>query len=42
MAVLNIPCIERIDKKITPSIPAIRDMLRETAQRLSLLMGYVD
>ena len=42
MAVLNIPYIERIDKKITPSIPAIREMLRETAQRLSLLMGYVD
>ena len=42
MAVLNIPYIERIDKKITPSIPAIRDMLREAAQRLSLLMGYVD
>jgi Bacterial transcriptional regulator len=42
MAVLNIPYLERIDKKITPSIPAIREMLRETAQRLSLLMGYVD
>jgi DNA-binding IclR family transcriptional regulator len=42
MAVLNIPYIERIDKKITPSIPAIREMLRETAQRLSLLMGYVN
>ena len=42
MAVLNIPYIERIDKKITPSIPAVREMLRETAQRLSLLMGYVD
>ena len=42
MAVLNIPYIERIDKKITPSIPAIREMLRGTAQRLSLLMGYVD
>ncbi len=42
MSVLNIPYIKRIDKKITPSIPAIREMLRETAQRLSLLMGYVD
>jgi DNA-binding IclR family transcriptional regulator len=42
MAVLNIPYIKRIDKKITPSIPAIREMLRETAQRLSLLMGYVN
>ena len=42
MAVLNIPYIVRIDKKITPSIPAVREMLRETAQRLSLLMGYVD
>jgi DNA-binding IclR family transcriptional regulator len=42
MAVLNIPYIERIDKKKTPSIPAVREMLRETAQRLSLLTGYVD
>ena len=42
MAVLNIPYLERIDKKITPSIPAIIEMLRETAQRLSPLMGYVD
>jgi DNA-binding IclR family transcriptional regulator len=41
MAVLNVPYIERIDKKITPSIAAVREMLRETAARLSLLMGYV-
>jgi DNA-binding IclR family transcriptional regulator len=41
MAVLNIPYIERIDKKITPSIAAVKEMLRETAERLSLLMGYV-
>ena len=42
MAVLNIPYIERIDKKITPSTAAVKEMLRETAGRLSLLMGYVD
>jgi DNA-binding IclR family transcriptional regulator len=41
LAVLNIPYIERIDKKVTPSIDAVRAMLQETAQRLSLLMGYV-
>jgi DNA-binding IclR family transcriptional regulator len=42
MAVLNIPYIERIDKKVTPSVDAVKEMLRETAERLSLLMGYVD
>ena len=42
IAVLNIPYIERIDKKITPSIAAVKEMLRETAARLSLLMGHVD
>ena len=42
IAVLNIPYIERIDKKVTPSIAAVKEMLRETAARLSLLMGYVD
>src|SRR5437868_4108667 len=41
IAVLNIPYIERIDKKITPSIAAVKEMLRETAARLSLLMGHV-
>jgi DNA-binding IclR family transcriptional regulator len=42
IAVLNIPYIERIDKKITPSIAAVKEMLQETAARLSLLMGHVD
>jgi len=42
IAVLNIPYIERIDKKITPSIAAVKEMLLETAARLSLLMGHVD
>ena len=28
IAVLNIPYIERIDKKITPSIAAVKEMLR--------------
>src|ERR1700751_758308 len=31
VAVLNIPDIKRIDKKVTPSIPAVREMLRESA-----------
>ena len=42
IAVLNIPYIERIDKKVTPSIAAVKEMLRETASRLSLLMGHVE
>ena len=41
VAVLNVPYIERIDKKVTPSIEAVKEMLRESAARLSLLMGYV-
>ena len=41
VAVLNVPYIERIDKKITPSIEAVKEVLRESAARLSLLMGYV-
>jgi len=41
VAVLNIPYIERIDKKVTPSIPAVKEMIRESAARLSLLMGYI-
>jgi DNA-binding IclR family transcriptional regulator len=42
IGVLNIPYIERIDKKITPSMSAVKEMLRETAARLSLLMGHVN
>jgi DNA-binding IclR family transcriptional regulator len=42
IAVLNVPYIERIDKKVTPSIEAVKDMLHEASARLSLLMGYVD
>ena len=42
IGVLNIPYMERIDKKITPSIGAVKEMLRDSAARLSLLMGYVD
>jgi DNA-binding IclR family transcriptional regulator len=41
IAVLNIPYIERIDKKITPSIADVKETLRETAAGLSLLMGHV-
>ena len=42
IAALNIPYIERIDKKITPSIAAVKEMLRKTAAALSLLMGHVE
>jgi DNA-binding IclR family transcriptional regulator len=38
---LNIPYIERIDKKITPSIDAAKEALRAGAAQLSLLMGHV-
>jgi len=41
VAVLNVPYIERIDKKVTPSIDDVKEVLRESAARLSLLMGYV-
>lgn len=41
VAALNIPYIERIDKKVTPSIGDARAALRESAARLSLLMGHV-
>lgn len=40
-AVLNIPYIERIDNKVTPSIADVREMLQKTAAELSLLMGHV-
>jgi len=42
IAVLNIPYSERIDKNLTPSIEAVKEMLREASARLSLLMGCVD
>ena len=41
-AVLNVPYIERIDNKVTPSIAAVKEVLRETAAELSLLMGHVE
>ena len=41
LAALNIPYIERIDKKITPSIAAAKEALGDTSRTLSLLMGYV-
>jgi len=41
VAALNIPYIERIDKKVTPSIADAKEALRASAARLSLLMGYV-
>ena len=40
-AVLNVPYIARIDNKVTPSIAAVKELLRETAAELSLLMGHV-
>jgi DNA-binding IclR family transcriptional regulator len=41
LAALNIPYIERIDKKVTPTIAQAKEDLREAAQHLSLLMGHV-
>jgi DNA-binding IclR family transcriptional regulator len=41
VAALNIPDIERIDKKVTPSIAQAKQALGDTAGRLSLLMGHV-
>jgi len=41
VAALNIPYIERIDKKVTPSIAEALEALADSASRLSLLMGYV-
>src|SRR5688500_10355664 len=35
VAALNVPYIERIDKKVTPSIEAVKEMLRDTAAQLS-------
>jgi DNA-binding IclR family transcriptional regulator len=40
-AALNIPYIERIDKKVTPPIGAVREALGACAERLSLLSGHV-
>lgn len=40
-AALNIPYIERIDKKVTPSTSAVRASLGTCAERLSLLSGHV-
>jgi len=41
VAVLNVPYIERIDKKVTPSVEVVKELLRESAAQLSLLMGHV-
>ncbi len=41
VAALNIPYIERIDKKVTPPIAQVKEALAESARRLSLLMGHV-
>ncbi|HEX6703153.1 MAG TPA: IclR family transcriptional regulator [Albitalea sp.] len=40
VAALNIPYIERIDKKVTPSIAEAKEALAESAARLSMLMGF--
>jgi len=42
LAALNIRYIERIDKKVTPSISEAREALAENAARLSLLSGHVE
>ena len=41
VAALNIPYIERIDKKITPSIAVARKALADSSRTLSLLIGHV-
>jgi DNA-binding IclR family transcriptional regulator len=41
VAALNIPYIERIDKKITPSIAAAKEALADCSRTLSLLIGHV-
>ncbi len=41
VAALNIPYIERIDKKVPPSIAAAKEALQQGATHLSLLMGHV-
>jgi DNA-binding IclR family transcriptional regulator len=40
VAALNVPYIERIDKKITPSIADVKEALAESSRTLSLLMGH--
>ena len=41
VAALNIPYIERIDKKVTPSIAEAREALADSSRTLSLLIGHV-
>jgi DNA-binding IclR family transcriptional regulator len=41
VAALNIPYIERIDKKVTPSIADAKEALADSSRTLSLLMGHV-
>jgi hypothetical protein len=40
-AVLNVPYVARIDKKVTPPVAAVEELLSETAAELPLLMGHV-
>jgi len=39
LAALNVPHIERIDKKINPSLDEVQDIVHEISARLSKLMG---
>lgn len=39
LAALNIPYIERIDKKVNPSLDEVQDIVQEISARLSKLMG---
>jgi DNA-binding IclR family transcriptional regulator len=41
VAALNIPYIERIDKKVTPTTGEAKEALAESAAHLSTLMGHV-
>lgn len=40
IAAINVPHIERIDRKESPSIAQVREIVGNIAQRLSTLMGY--
>jgi hypothetical protein len=38
---LKVPYVARINKKVTPSVAAVKELLRESAAALSPPMGHV-
>jgi len=40
IAAINVPHIERIDQKESPSIAQVQEIVGNVAKRLSTLMGY--